>query len=181
MNKINEKTGPEEKECDLTRRNFLKVPVISTGFMLGAMIIPPFTEIAIAATSEFDMNIEGLVKVGLWKTTLPIPSFIINQVVDAGIKQTKKKARQFTEEKRALHHFIVRELPAKGEPLSLEFIAKGLGMPLDKVTVLVDELEQGKTFLYRRNSKRINWAYPVSVDDTPHHVTFSTGEQINAA
>lgn len=171
----------EKKVCEINRRNFIKIPIISTGLMLGAMNIPPVNRIAFAASEEFDVNIKGSVKVGLWKITIPIPSFLINKVVDAGIKKVKKRVQQFSAEKRALHHFVVRELPRKGEALSLEFISEQLGMPLNRTARLVDELERDKTFLYRLNSDRINWAYPVSVDDTPHRVLFSTGEQINAA
>ena len=120
-------------------------------------------------------------RLGFWRVTLPVPAFLINRDAGAGIKRAQKKVSRFSKEKRAIHHFVVRELPKHGAPLSLESIARGLDLPLAGVTRLVDELEQAKTFLFRKNSDRINWAYPVTVDETPHKVTFSTGERINAA
>jgi hypothetical protein len=37
------------------------------------------------------------------------------------------------------------------------------------------------TFLFRNEQGAVAWAYPVTVDRTPHYVTFSTGEQVYAA
>jgi hypothetical protein len=42
-------------------------------------------------------------------------------------------------------------------------------------------LEQHLTFLFRNKQGSVVWAYPVTVDPTPHRVTFNTDEQINAA
>jgi hypothetical protein len=168
-------------KCSRNRRHLLKIPLITTGFMLGAMAIPPWMQTADAAGGEFDTKIEGAVRIGFWNLSLPVPAFFINREVGAGIKRAQNKVRQFSDEKRAVHHFVVRELPRQGKPLALESIARGLTLPLEKVARLVNELEQAKTFLYRKNSDRIDWAYPVTVDDTPHKVTFSTGEKVNSA
>ena len=37
------------------------------------------------------------------------------------------------------------------------------------------------TFLFRDNHGRVVWAYPVTVEKTPHHVRFDTGEELYAA
>jgi len=42
---------------------------------------------------------------------------------------------------------------------------------------IVDELEQHLTFLYRSSDHAVTWAYPVTIDETPHHARFSTGEE----
>ena len=178
---MNKKPRLDKMECEVNRRNFLKIPLITTGVMIGSTLIPPFMQVAIAATEQGAKIIEGWVSIGLWKFTLPLPPFIINKVVYEGAQRSKQKVRQFSRGKKAVHHFVVRELAIKGESLSLDLIAKGLDMPLNEVALLVNELEQDKTFLYRKGSDRINWAYPVTVDDTPHQITFSTGERINAA
>jgi hypothetical protein len=49
------------------------------------------------------------------------------------------------------------------------------------VNDVLDELERRMTFLFRNQAGAVAWAYPVTVDVTPHHVTFSTGEQVYAA
>jgi len=37
------------------------------------------------------------------------------------------------------------------------------------------------TFLYRNVAGNVVWAYPVTVEQTPHRVIFNTGESIYAA
>ena len=37
------------------------------------------------------------------------------------------------------------------------------------------------TFLFRNPAGDVTWAYPVTVDQTPHQVTFSSGEKLYAA
>jgi hypothetical protein len=37
------------------------------------------------------------------------------------------------------------------------------------------------TFLFRNPMGEVAWAYPVTAEPTPHHVTFSTGERTFAA
>jgi hypothetical protein len=49
------------------------------------------------------------------------------------------------------------------------------------VNTILDDLEKKLTFLFRNEEGAVAWAYPVTVDKTPHHLTFSTGEQLYAA
>jgi hypothetical protein len=119
--------------------------------------------------------------VGSGHRTLKIPAFLVNWQLGASIRSARKKVGKFSSAKRRVHHFVVQELPIRGEPLSLATIAAGVALPLEKVAQLVDELEADKTFLFRQNSDCIDWAYPVTVYETPHQVSFSTGERINAA
>ena len=67
-----------------------------------------------------------------------------------------------------------------GEPISPEFIGQQLNMSVDRVNVILDELEK-KLILYREGQEAVVWSYPVTAAKTPHHVTFSTGEQGYAA
>ena len=46
---------------------------------------------------------------------------------------------------------------------------------------ILDELEKNMTFLFRNPDGEVTWADPVTVDQTPHHVSFSSGEQVYAA
>ena len=86
-----------------------------------------------------------------------------------------------SEEHHLARNFVVRELPDVGEPLSPEFIAQKLNLPVYRVNVILEELEKHLTFLFRNEQAAVTWAYPVTVDKTPHHITFITGEQIYAA
>jgi hypothetical protein len=86
-----------------------------------------------------------------------------------------------SEEHHLVREFAVRELPHVGEPLSPEFISGELDLPIAQVTSILDELEKHMTFVCRNEQGAVAWAYPVTVESTPHHVTFSTGEQVYAA
>jgi len=37
------------------------------------------------------------------------------------------------------------------------------------------------TFLYRNGREEVVWAYPVTVETTPHRVTLSSGERLYSA
>jgi hypothetical protein len=83
------------------------------------------------------------------------------------------------------HHrvrdFAVLELPRLGKPLSPDYIAQRLELPVERVVAILDELERNMTFLFRSDGEAVTWAYPVTVDRTPHHVTFDSGEEVYAA
>jgi hypothetical protein len=85
----------------------------------------------------------------------------------------------------AEHHlvrnFVVTELSKVGEPLSPEHIAQELDLPPARLKTILDELEKHMTFLFRDQAGAVTWAYPVTVDTTPHRVSINTGEEVNAA
>jgi hypothetical protein len=86
-----------------------------------------------------------------------------------------------SEDHHRVRNYVVAALPRVGEPLSPAFIAQALDLPQTQVVDILDELERHMTFLWRNEEGAVTWAYPVTVDRTPHHVTFSTGERIYAA
>jgi len=80
-----------------------------------------------------------------------------------------------------IRNFVVVELPRVNQPISMDYISQSLNLPLVQVVKIVDDLEKHMKFLYRSDGSSVTWAYPVTVDVTPHQITFSTGEQIYAA
>lgn len=80
-----------------------------------------------------------------------------------------------------VRNHVVMELPRVGEPLSPEHISRELSLAPKVVENVLEELERHMTFLYRDEQGAVAWAYPVTVDRTPHRMCFSTGEQVNAA
>ena len=118
---------------------------------------------------------------GFWRYMLPIPASLWQKEI-AKLKHKMKKGLGFmTAEHRMIHHFVVKELPYNKGPLSPELIAKKLDLSLARVTAILDELEKHMTFLFRNSEGAVVWAYPVTVEATPHHLTLSTGEQVYAA
>jgi hypothetical protein len=80
-----------------------------------------------------------------------------------------------------VRNFVVRELPRVGSPLTPEFIAGSLTMTVAQVQAILDDLEKHMTFLFRNEAGAVAWAYPVTVDLTPHRIVFHTGESLYAA
>ena len=84
-------------------------------------------------------------------------------------------------EERGVHHFIVKKMAVVKVPITAELIAGELGMPNDQVLEIINKLENLKTFIYRSDGKGINWAYPLSLENTGFRMTASSGEQFFAA
>jgi hypothetical protein len=118
---------------------------------------------------------------GLGRFMIPVPT-IIGQRTLLG-KARKERARLASirsEAHHLVHDFVTREIPRVGKPISSEFIGQQLKMPVNQVNAILDELEK-KLILYREGQEAVVWSYPVTVAQTPHHFTFSTGEQGYAA
>ena len=83
------------------------------------------------------------------------------------------------------HHsvrdFAVRELPRQDRPLLPVEIAQVTGLTLENVSAILTDLEKKLFFLVRDPEGNVSWAYPVTTSETPHRLTFSTGEKIFGA
>ncbi len=123
------------------------------------------------------------IMLGLWKYMLNVPPFLMDMRKQVEREKLRyEEAMGFmTDEHRRVHHYTVRELPRAGKPLSPDAAASAVGLPRDRVVSTLDDLEKHMTFLFRNKQGEVAWAYPVTVDKTPHHMTFSTGEQVYAA
>jgi hypothetical protein len=86
-----------------------------------------------------------------------------------------------SEEHHRVRYFAVEELPRVGKPLEPEYISQKLGLPIERVVSILDDLEKHLTFLVRNNAGAVSWAYPVTVDRTPHEVTLRSGERLYGA
>jgi hypothetical protein len=128
-----------------------------------------------------DMHINQTAMMGIWQYMIPIPKKLWQKQIPKLAQRIEAEHSFMSEEHRLIHHFVVRELLRVGEPLSPEFIAEKLNIPAARVTAILDELEKHMTFLFRNNGGAVAWAYPVTIETTPHHLTFSTGEQLYAA
>jgi hypothetical protein len=110
-----------------------------------------------------------------------IPREIWEQHVDQTSKDIPKVLGFMTEAHHLIRYFVVRELPRIGKPIAPERISEELDIPLSRTIEILDDLEKNLFFLVRNEQGEISWAFPVTVDKTPHRLTFSTGERLNAA
>jgi hypothetical protein len=148
----------------IDRRTFLKIAGVATaGAAIGG---------GIAAAVGLDDSL----LLGVWRYLVPIPRPIWQSQV-----RGDAELGFMSEEHHAVRDFSVLEIPRVGKPLTPEFIAQALSLPRPQVVSILDDLEARMTFLFRNEQGAVTWAYPVTVDRTPHRVTFSSGEQVNAA
>jgi hypothetical protein len=66
-------------------------------------------------------------------------------------------------------------------PVQPETIAADVGADVPEVVTALADLETGLFFLVRGSTGAVSWSFPVTADATPHHLTFSTGERLDAA
>ncbi len=86
-----------------------------------------------------------------------------------------------TEAHHQIRYFVVRELVNRQTPLSASSISEALHIELEQVEDILEELERKLFFLVRNEQGAVIWAYPVTVEPTPHLLNFSTGKQLYAA
>ena len=110
-----------------------------------------------------------------------IPPLLSNKGAKKGENGARANAARLSKEERRVHHFIVMKMAVVKDPITTELIAAELGMPNDQVNEIINKLENLKTFIYRSDGKGINWAYPLSLENTGFRMTASSGEQFFAA
>ena len=110
-----------------------------------------------------------------------IPRETWEQHVEQAPTDIAKTLNFMTDVHHLIRYFVVRELPRFGKPLSPEMISEKLNLSLSETNKILDELEKKLFFLVRNEDGEVTWAFPVTVDKTPHRMTFDTGERPNAA
>ncbi len=93
----------------------------------------------------------------------------------------QKKLRFMSENHHRVRTYVNKELPKVGKPLSPQHVAYGLNMSLAEVDDIMEELDRYQIFFNRNEQGEVVWAFPMTVQETPHRISFSTGEQLYAA
>jgi hypothetical protein len=124
---------------------------------------------------------DGKVLLGRCKEILEISEAQWKSHLTQGPEHTHEMLRFMTEQHHQVRYFSVRELMNTGKPLSPGLISERLGIPIDRVDAILDELEKKLFFLARDEQGAVIWAYPVTVEPTPHRLNFSTGERLYGA
>jgi hypothetical protein len=107
---------------------------------------------------------------------LPVPSLLWQPIVRVGGRKSSASLGFMGEDHHRVRDYAVRELSRAGAPMTAETIAQALDLELARVRPILDELEAHLTFLVRNEQGEVTWAYPVSLDATPHRAHLSTGE-----
>ena len=93
----------------------------------------------------------------------------------------KTRLAFMSEEHHRVRRFVVAELPRRGRAIAPAEIAAALALPLGRVAAIVRELEARLFFLVRDSDGAVAWAFPVTIEPTPHALAFSSGERCFAA
>jgi len=138
------------------------------------------------ASNGIHQNPEGdvmseTVWVGRGRQITRIPRRAWEEQLAEASERIGKRLDFMSDEHHLLRNFVVRELPRLGRPISLSRISETLRLSLDRTAAIVDELEKNRFFLVRGDQGEVSWAFPVTVDETGHHLIFSTGERLDAA
>ena len=121
------------------------------------------------------------VLMGKGRKFIEIPRETWDQHIAQAPQDCEKILSFMTEEHHLIRYFVVKELPHIGKPIPPELISEELKMSLSRTTKILDDLERNLFFLVRNEQGEVSWAFPVTADKTPHQLTFSTGERLNAA
>jgi len=114
---------------------------------------------------------------GFRRSMIPIPAMLWRRMVAANARKVSGRLGFMTEEHHRVRDFVVMELPRIGAPIAPERIAEKLGIPPARVRMVLADLEKHLTFLFRGTGDAVTWAYPVTVETTPHRAVFATGEE----
>ena len=117
---------------------------------------------------------------GLGKRMVPVPEWLFRPMVQRDARRLAKRPNLEPDERR-VQHFAVREIPRRREPIAPEVFATELDLSVDEVGEILDKLERRLTFLCRRGSEDVVWAYPVTAEVTPHQVRIDDGKSFSAA
>jgi len=117
------------------------------------------------------------VLLGLGRFMIPVPRPLWQRAVNAGARKSRAGLGFMSADHHRVRDYAVTELSRTGAPLRPESIAAALDLALPQVVPILDELERHLTFLFRNEDGAVTWAYPVTVDATPHRARLSTGEE----
>ena len=118
---------------------------------------------------------------GVWRMLVGVPPVLWEKQIQKARRKVEKSTRFMSQEHRRIHHYVVRELPRVGEPIPAERAARDLALSMEQTVEILRDLEEHLTFLYRNEQGQVVWAYPVTVEKTPHRITFGSGERLYAA
>ena len=119
--------------------------------------------------------------IGQGREIRPIPRREWEDELAAAPESIRKRLDFMSPDHHAVRNFVVRELPIRGRPIAIDTIARAVGLPLHRATAIVQELQRNLFFLVQQEESAVSWAFPVTVDETSHHLVFSTGERLDAA
>lgn len=119
--------------------------------------------------------------VGFRRHVLKLPAAVGRRRVRALTDRARSIMAELSDEDRSLHLFLATQLPLVGLPLTPAWIGGQRDIAAAVVAEQLDRLGQRKALIARNAVGDVTWVYPVTVDSTPHHLTFESGDRLDAA
>ena len=123
----------------------------------------------------------AMVLIGRGDQILEVPQSMWESHLDHDPDHAQQRLAFMTPDHHRVRRFVVRELPRRGKALDPGLIAAELGLSKPMTVKILAALERELFFLVRNDQGQVVWAFPVTVESTPHRLTFDSGEQIFAA
>ncbi len=124
---------------------------------------------------------EEIILLGQGQNVLEIPQTRWKQHLAQVPQHSQSRLNFMTEAHHQVRYFVVKELASTQKPMEPGFISEKLKMPLEQVNSILDELQAKLFFLVRNERGAVAWAYPVTVEPTPHKLHFASGERLYGA
>jgi len=124
---------------------------------------------------------EEKILLGRDQKIIEIPRALWEQHLAQIPQHSQSRLNFMTEAHHQIRYFTVKEMANKQKPIEPEFIAKELNMQLEQVQAILEELESRLFLLARNEQGEVAWAYPLTVETTPHKLNFASGERLYAA
>jgi hypothetical protein len=124
---------------------------------------------------------EAKILLGRDQKILEVPQATWQQHLTQIPQHSQARLNFMTNVHHQIRYFVVKEMVDRQKPIEPEFISEKLNMPLEEVKLILEELERKLFFLVRNAQGAVAWAYPVTVETTPHRLNFSSGERLYGA
>jgi hypothetical protein len=124
---------------------------------------------------------EEKILLGRDQKILEIPQATWKQHLTQIPQHSQARLSFMTDAHHQIRYFVVKEMANRQRPIEPEFISEKLNIPLEHVKPILEELERKLFFLVRNEQGAVAWAYPVTVETTPHQLSFASGERLYGA
>lgn len=122
-----------------------------------------------------------IVQLGRGNHFVEIPQHMWLKHVAETPDHMRKRLSFMSQDHHRVRYFVVDEMARMGEPLPPEQISDGLGISFNITNAILDDLQKNLLFLVRNDDGAVSWAYPLTVESTPHRLTFDSGELLYGA
>ena len=124
---------------------------------------------------------EEKILLGRDREILEIPQAAWKQELAQIPQHSQTRLNFMTDTHHQIRNFVVKEMGIKQKPIEPELISSKLDIPLERVNFLLEDLESKLFFLVRNEKGAVAWAYPITVETTPHKLSFTSGERLYGA